>query len=97
MELHLLKFPCLSELSGNELSLCLAKDMRFLSCVNHRLLPLPVICRAPALPHLLHPEHTAHPPQPSCLLRRRAHHRKPNPLTHSVSVFIPSVKVRLSR
>lgn len=39
MELHLLKFPWLSELSGNELSLCLAKHTSFLSCVNHWLLP----------------------------------------------------------
>lgn len=81
MELHLLKFPWLSELSGNELSLCLAKHMCFLSCVNHRLLPafaryLQSPCPSPPAPSRA----DSPPPQLPCVWRKCAHYRKPKPL-----------------
>lgn len=95
MELHLLKFPWLSELSGNELSLCLAKHTSFLSGVNHWLLPpLPVICRAPALPHLLHPEQIAHLPQPSQLAEKMCILQETK-AARFVPVVIPLAKVKL--
>lgn len=96
MELHLLKFPWFSELSGNELSLCLAKHMCLLFCVNHRLLPAFARYLQSPCPSPPAPSRADSPPPTASLLAEKMYTLQEAKAPHSVSVVISSVKVKLS-
>lgn len=96
MELHLLKFPWLSELSGNELSLCLAKHMCFLCCVNHRLLPAFARYLQSPCPSPPAPSRADSPPPIAFLLAEKMCTLQEAKAAHSISVVILLVKVKLT-
>lgn len=95
MELHLLKFPWLSELSGNELSLCLAKRMCFPSCVNHRLLPAFARYLQSPCPSPPAPSRADSPPPPLPCLQEKMCTFQEAEAAHSVPVLIPLAKIKL--